>query len=442
MKLIAFALAATSASVSALPAPSAPPSSLPSGHPSIPADEQLPPGHPSAMPDDEPEAQFPKIPRDDSRADPSLPTGAILATIRDELDRPVPNTTVTLGIVRTSVSEGESRTRPTAVTAPQGNVRFDSLKTGTGWAYRISITANSPSDPDAFASYSAEPFQLPLEGGWFVLLHRFPVASSIDKLLAAVEGVDMIVEVRDDVLDVSMMFDVINAGTTTWSLGKGLDLALPKGFKAVRAAEAMDDHTAVATESGVRWSGSFPPGRSRIAYDFKLPYEGEPSVDFDVMMPPRVLAARVRTAARRGMELTVGGFPPAQSETSATGVKVLSTVKQGSPQDPIRTIRVLIKGLPTPGSERWLFVTAALAAAGVGVYFSRISPAQVDRKATVAARKKKRKVLLAELVELERAHRAGDVGPKAYARERAKLVDAIADTLDPDAPARALATSE
>ena len=31
---------------------------------------------------------------------------------------------------------------------------------------------------------------------------------------------------------------------------------------------------------------------------------------------------------------------------------------------------------------------------------------------------------------LERAHRAGDVGPKAYARERGKIIDMVADTLD------------
>ena len=396
--------------------------------------EQLPSGHPSVEGEgDEPEgAAFPKIPRDESRADPSIKTGLILATIRDELDRPVPNIIVTLGIVRTSVSEGESKSRTTGTTDAQGQVRFENLKTGTGWAYRVSVQATAPNDPDAYATYSAEPLQLPLEGGWVVLLHRFPVSTAIDKLLAAVEGVDTIVEVRDDVIDVSQQFDVINAGTTTWALGKGLEFALPKGFKALRAAEAMDDHTAVATETGVRWSGSFPPGRSRIAYDFKVPYEGDPSADFTVDMPPRVLAARVRIAARRGMELTVDGFPPASAETSTSGVKVLSTVKQGTPQDPLRSLRITIRGLPTPGYDRWFATVAALAAVGVGIYFSRRNPANVDRKATVAARKRKRRTFVVELVELERAHRSGDVGPIAYARERGKLVDSIADTLDPE----------
>jgi hypothetical protein len=400
-------------------------------------DEQLPPGHPS-MEGEEPEPNFPKIPRDESRADSSLAPGMILVTIRDENDKPLPNVVVTLGTIRTSVSEGEARTRTTANTDANGQVKWENLKTGGNWAYRVSIQGNSPTDPDAYATYSAEPFNLPLEGGWFVMLHRFPVAASIDKLLAAVEGVDTIVEVRDDVIEVSQQFDIINAGTTTWSMGKGLEMTLPKGFKALRAAEAMEDHTAVSTERGVRWAGSFPPGRSRLAYDFKVPYEGEAGSDIDIEMPPRVLAARVRIAARRGMELTVDDFPSATAEVSTAGVKVLSTVKQGTPQEPLRSLRIHIRGIPTPGQDRWYVTALALAAAGIGFYFSRRAPATLDRQTSVAARKRKRKTLVAELVELERAHRAGDVGPVAYARERQKLVDAIADTLDPEPRAAAM----
>ena len=395
-----------------------------------------PAGHPPMEPGDEVEEPPPKIPQDDSHADPAAGIGTIVATIRDENDRPIPNIVVTLGILRTSVAEGEARSRTTANTDDQGVVRFTGLKVGSGWAYRMSVTASAPESPDAFATYSADPIQLPLDAGWSVILHRFPVTTSIDKLYAAVEGVDTVVELRDDVIEVSQVFDVINASNVTWSLGKGLELALPKGFKAVRAAEAMDDHTAVSTETGVRWAGSFPPGRSRLAYDFKVPYEGDPSFDIEIPLPPRVLAARVRTAVKRGMDMTVDGFPPATGETSGTGVKVLSAIRRGSPQDPLSKLSIHVRGIPTPGNDRWYVTAAALAAAAVGFYFARRAAPKADRTESTAARKRHRKLLLAELVELERAHRAGDVGPKAYARERAKLVDAIADTLDPERPSR------
>jgi hypothetical protein len=117
-------------------------------------------------------------------------------------------------------------------------------------------------------------------------------------------------------------------------------------------------------------------------------------------------------------------------------VKVLSTIRQGSPQDPLRKLNIHVRGIPTQGNERWFVTVGALAAAAVGFYFARRDPPKADRTETSAARKRHRKTLLAELVELERAHRAGDVGPKAYARERAKLVDEIADTLDPERPSR------
>jgi hypothetical protein len=189
----------------------------------------------------------------------------------------------------------------------------------------------------------------------------------------------------------------------------------------------------------VRWAGSFAPGRSQLTYDFKVAYEGDPSADLEIALPPRVLAARVRIAARKGMELTVDGFPPPRLETMANGLKLLSTVKQGSPQDELRTLRIHIKGLPTPGNDRWLVTAAALAAVAVGVFFAQRAPAAVDRAATAAAREGLREALLAELVALEAAHEAGSIGPKAYARERAKLLDAIADTLDAE-PAQAGAT--
>lgn len=443
--------ASASASASAAPQPSASavtsapvasasaqaPMVDPSGLPMPPGMPQgaMPPGHPDVGGGGDEDMGMPNIPRDTANPDAQLPTGTIVAQLRDENDKPLPKATVKLTINRQSVSEGEKRDVVEAVTDDQGNVRWDGQKIGSNWSYSISAVSTDPADSAAFARYVSEPFQLPLSGGFRVVLHRFPVSSKIDKLLVAVEGVDTVVEVRDDQIEVSQMFELVNAGTTTWSLGPGLNLTLPKGFKAVRAAEAMEDHTAVGTDTGVRWAGSFPPGRSQLTYDYKVTYEGESAVDLEIQLPPRVLAARVRIPARRGMEMTVDGFPPPTIDSMGNGLKLLSTVKQGSPQDELRTLRIHIKGLPVPGNDRWLVTAAALAAAAFGVWLSQREPAAVDRAATTAARKRVRKALLAELVELEKAHKAGDVGPKAYVRERTKLLDAIADTLDPEQPA-------
>jgi hypothetical protein len=407
---------------------------LPAGHPPMPIDDdqQLPAGHPATTGDAE-DPGMPKIPRDEVRDDKTIPAGVIWATIRDEADKPVANQLVTLGIIRNSVAEGESRTRTQLTTDANGDVRFSGLKVGTGWAYRLSIVASAPDDPAAIATYGAEPFNLPLDHGFRVVLHRFPVSGSIDKLLAAVEGVDTIVELRDDVIEVQQVFDVINAGTTTWALGKGLLLALPKGFKGLRTGEAMEDHQVTPVEGeGASWTGSFPPGRSRITYEFKVPYEGEPHADFDIALPPRVLAARVRVASKKGMTLTVDGFPAAREEPTGSGVKVLSTVKQGKPDDEVRTLRIHIGGIPTEGPERWIAILLGFAGLVGGLYMAIREPPTSDRKATASSRERRRHALLEDLVALEKAHKSGEIGPKAYARERQKLVDAIADTLDPE----------
>lgn len=432
-----------SAAVSVSANPSGSVSAMPSGAPSglvmppglppgVPTGAQpaMPPGHPDVGEQDDP--GMPNVPRDMAFPDAKLPNGTVIATLKDENDKPLPRAALKLTINRMSVSEGEKRETVDGNTDDLGEARFDGLKIGSNWSYTISAVSTDPTDSAAFARYVSEPFQLPLSGGFRVTLHRFPVSSKLDKMLAAVEGVDTVIEVRDDQIEVSQMFEIVNAGTTTWSLGQGLNLTLPKGFKAVRAAEAMGDHTAVGTDTGVRWAGSFPPGRSQLTYDYKLTYDGEPGVDLEIQLPPRVLAARVRVAASRGMEMTVDGFPPTQAESMPSGMKLLSTVKQGSPQDELKTLRIHIKGLPTQGNDRWFVTAAALAAVAAGIWLSQRAPAAVDREASSAARKRLRKTLLAELVELDKAHKAGDVGPKAYARERTKLLDAIADTLDPE----------
>ncbi len=421
---------AASGSASAAPvAASGSASALPPGHPTVGGD--LPTGHPSVAPDEDP--MFPALPRDESREDPDAAAGTITVFVRDGNDQPIANEVVTLGILRTSVPEGEARSKQTAITDADGVARFSGLKTGSGWAYRATVVAAAPEDPSAIATYGSDPFNLPLDKGFRVVLHKFPVTTSLDNLLAAVEGVDTVIEVRDDVVEVQQVFDVINAGTTTWSLGKGLVLALPKGFKGLRSPEGMGDQQVVGIDDvGARWTGSFPPGRSRVVYDFKVPYEGTPTVELTLQTPPRVLAARVRTPTKKGMSLEVEGFPPPREESTVTGVKLLSTVRQGSPQNPIESLKIHVRGLPTAGPERPLAIVAAVAAVALGLWFALRAPPASDRRATAASRRRRREALLEDLELLEQAHRTGEVGPKAYARERAKLVDKIADTLDPE----------
>jgi hypothetical protein len=405
-------------------------------------DAQLPPGHPGvgAMPP-QPQAQpeMPTIPQDDAVPDARIAVGTIEVRLLDENNHPVAGVPVTLGVLRQSVAQGDSRTHVVLSTDAEGVARFASLTAGSGYAYRVSV--ENVAQDGAKAKFSAPPFSLPLDHGYRVTLHRFPVASAIDALLVAVGGVDTIVEVRDDVVEVQMMVEVVNAGLVAWSLGDaGKTMTLPKGAKGLRAQDVMQDVRISGVEgtdsepAKVKWDGSFAPGDTQLQYDFKVPYEGAPTIDLDIEMPPRVLVARVRFPARRDMTLSVDGFPPTSTEMAQSGVHVLETTKRGSPQDQVSSLHIHIKGLPTQGPERWIVTAAAFAAIAAGLLFALRKEGEVDPQIAADARARRRAALLDDLADLEEAHADGDVGPKAYARERAKILDALADALDPIDP--------
>jgi hypothetical protein len=122
------------------------------------------------------------------------------------------------------------------------------------------------------------------------------------------------------------------------------------------------------------------------------------------------------------MELSVEGFPAARSTKDGMGQRALATEKQLRREDaPLKSMHVEIRGLPTEGPAK-IFATL-LAAGGValGIALSTRKPPQRDVRAERAR-------LLADLEALERAHAAGDVGPKTYERSRREILDDIART--------------
>ena len=406
---------------------------LPQGHPTVGAPEAAPP----------PNAELPEIPQDLAQDDSRIAPGTIEVRIVDDRGQPVKSVPVTLGILRTSVAQGELRTRKSAETDSEGDVRFEGLQAGSGWAYRVSVE-NVSADGSATAKYAAAPFSLPLDRGYRLLIHRYPVTTSLDGLMVAVGAVDTGIEVRDDVVEVQQTYEVINAGLVTWGLGRGISMTLPKGAKGLRSPESMQDLTIVGMEGdspSVRWQGSFAPGDAQVSYDFKVPYDGAAGVDLDLELPQRVLAARVRLAARRDMTLAVDGFPAAALDPSTSGVHVLQATRRGDPKDQIRSLHIHVGGLPTQGPDRWIAIGLGLAAVAAGAVFSLREPGRApDPKEAAAARARRRAALIDEMSELERAHASGAVGPRGYARERLRLIDALADVLDPpvaeDKPAR------
>jgi hypothetical protein len=354
-------------------------------------------------------------PEDGSVEDPSIPVGAISVQIADAQGRPLPRSEVTLGILYNSVAKGESRKRISAMTDDAGRARFDKLDTGTGVAYRPMVLRDG-------ATFSVPPFQLGAKSGTRAVLHVYPVETDIEKTLVVMQAITYS-EVKDDRVQIQQAYKIYNFGKNAW-VPNDVVVPLPPKFTAFSAQQGMTDVGVDAVPGkGLKLRGTFAPGQHVIEFRWQLPYSGESDVRFDVGMPPHMAAARVMAPASRDMSLEVPGFPPPQSSSDGQGQRVLITEMQMKREDqPTKSVSVSIRGLPTTGPGRWIATLLAAGGLAYGVILGSKKPAARDRK-------KERERLLAELEDLERAHAAGDVGPKTYERARRELVDEIARTL-------------
>ncbi len=353
-----------------------------------------------------------RAPPDQTLEDNALAEGTIRVTLVDPNDNPLPGTTVTLGVLQNSVAKGESRKHLTQPTDPAGDAFFRGLELGNGFAYRVSVAKEG-------ATFAATPFVLGKSRGTHVILHVFPVTHDIKQAVVFFQGA-LFVDVKDDRVQIQQAFRVSNYGPVAW-VPENLTIDLPEGNSAFNASQEMSDQGWDSTAKGCKLRGTFPAGEADIGYSWQLPYSGEPTVSFEVMLPPHMASLVVRAAASQQMKLEVEGFPAADPDQDEQGNHLLVTGKQVKPEDPqLKRVKVTVRDLPTPGPGRW--IATALAAMGVAIGLGMVTQSGQKKLAGKGARA----ALLEELVQLELAHAAGDVGPKTYERARRELIDGLA----------------
>ena len=421
-------------------------SAIENGQP-VPQQGVLPPGHPQAAQaatdedgdDDEappqqqqapsgphggrPGQSIPGVfqpPADQADEDPKLPKGTIALEIRDADDHPVPRASVTMGIVHNSVAKGEKHDHVVKDTDDQGSIVFSDLENTSAVAYRLSVNRGA-------GVFSATPFRLPEDHGMHVVLHVYDVTSDIGQALIVSQTV-MYVELKDDRVQIEEAVSIFNFGRVAW-VPDDVIFKLPEGFTALNGQQSMSAQGVDPIEKqGAKLHGTFPPGRAQIEFRWQLPYAGSSEVNFDVGMPPHMAAVRVMAVAADPMKLSIDGFDDPHPDVDGEGNHVLVTEKQMRANDaPIHDLNISLRDIPTPGPAR----VVATSIAAVGVLFGLVITTR--RRAAVRDRsgaKRERQRLLEELEDLERAHLAGEVGPKTYERARRELVDAIAHTLE------------
>jgi hypothetical protein len=362
-------------------------------------------------------------PEDLEQPDPASPPGTITVDLFDADNHPVSGEVVTLGALISSIAKGDSRKHFQATTNNQGRVVFAGLETLSNIAYRVSSGFQG-------GSFAALPFQLEQAKAMHVVLHVYPVTHSLQQAMIVAEAT-LAAEIRDDRIQLEEVLKFYNLGRSAWQ-PDNVQLHLPEGFTAFNTQASMSDQRVEEAGGGALLKGTFPPGQHTVDFRWQIPWASERDVDFTVGLPPHVVAARLMMPAAANISLVADGFPVATIRRDGQGSKFLVTERQLGPSDPkLTSLSVGIHGLPTPGPARLVATLLAATAVvfGMRMAFARQTSSSSRESKTPADATLARSALLDELVELERAHRAGDVGPKTYARARGAIVDALAHTL-------------
>ncbi|HEY6462323.1 MAG TPA: hypothetical protein VIY73_19280, partial [Polyangiaceae bacterium] len=395
---------------------------LPAGHPSLDADNPHARSGPGTG-----GAAMPGVfnpPEDTEQPDATLPPGTIVVDLRDADDKPVPHEQVNLGILINSIAKGDSRKHLQGDTDDAGRAVFRGLEQASNVAYRVSAGFQG-------GAFAATPFQLAQAKAMHVVLHVYPVTRDIQQALIVTE-VTVACEVREDRIQIEQALTIYNLGKTAWQ-PSDVKMPLPDSATAFGAQASMSDQGVDQDGHDAKLRGTFPPGRHALEFRWQLPWSGDKDVDFSVGLPPHVAIARVMMPSTSDIKLVADGFPPSEVRHDQQGQSFLVTERRMRPDEPkLTSVMLGIHDLPTRGLGPVL--AALLAACGVAVGFvlafggrGRFKPGRDGNGAG-----SDRGAILGELLELEKAHDRGEVGPKTYERARRELIDALARTLRPD----------
>ena len=400
---------------------------MPRSLPAVDPAQGLPPGHPPVNSAGAPGGGLAQRggfmpPGDISRPDPSLPAGTVQVRIVNADGAPTANKEVTvIQALQTPTETSEERFK--ARTDETGTARISGLQTGTDYQF-VAFTDEGP------ASYATKPFRLNARAGHDILLHVYPATARMPQTVVAAGRLS--IEPGEDRFRISVRYEFLNMQPISWVPSDVL-IALPEGAESVSTQSSEGSLRFEKRDGAVQLAGTAAPGSHVAFYSFSLANPNASTFEFDLPVAPHLVAMIIEAATIQGMSLTATDYPPA--EPSKFGdIDTLTTrlVRIPDPADLemgeiawIPNVEVAVSGLPTQGGWRiYVAIIAALIGLG-GAALAFEKPAQRDSKQETDV-EQARRVLLAELVEVERAQRDGRIGPKTYRKAKAMLLDAVA----------------
>jgi len=312
----------------------------------------------------------------------------------------LPAGTITVRVVREAVTNnivgqevrltvgGSPRT---ATTDDQGRATFADLPQGT------EARAQATVDGEELVS---EPIRVPASGGLRVILvaglEKVPAAPSVRGSVTLGPNTRILMEFRDDTLQVFYLLEILNTASAPVDIGGPLILDLPTG---AAGAATLEGSAPTASVSGdrVTVTGPFAPGTTSVQIGFRLLYTS-PTIPIEQRWPVpleqlTVALEKVGTATMTSPQFSTVGEVNAESGTPfllASG----PTMPAGG------TLSIELVNLPVHSSTpRSVALGLALAILGIGTWFAfttRARSADTHRRLMV-----RRDKLLAELAGLE-----------------------------------------
>lgn len=345
----------------------------------------------------------------------------------------LPNGTVTVRVVREAIGNnivgqdvrltvgGAARA---AKTDDQGRAEFANLTLSAEARAEASVNGEQ---------LVSEPFMVPASGGLRVILVAGlkEAAARAEKEAAAAAAAPpvrgsvvfgpnsrVLMEFRDDALQVFYVLDILNNARARVDIGGPLILDLPSG---AGGATILQGSSPTATVSGdrVTVTGPFAPGNTSVQVAFQLGYD-RPDITVQQTWPAPMEQLTVGVEKIGALNVTSPQFSTVGEVRAESGTPFL--LASGPAMSAGQTLTMQLSNLPAHSrTPRYVALGLAgmIVAMGAWFAFSRRAGDRDARKRLIQRREK----LLAELAALEerRTRRGGVLGPSDEAR-RQRLV--------------------
>ena len=363
---------------------------------------------------------------------PELPTGTVTVRIfRESIGNNVPNQTIT--VTTGSASREDS-------TDEQGRAEFPNLVPG------VEGRAEATVDGEKLVS---EPFRVPTSGGLRVVLvaglaraaERRKVQEAAESAAPPVKGTvvlgagtRILMEFRDDRLQVFYVLDIVNNARNRVDIGGPLILQLPTG---AAGAANMEGSSPTASVSGdvVTVQGPFAPGNTAVQIGFVLNYN-TPEVTIVQRWPVPIEQVTVGIERVGALAMTSPQFASTRDVQAEDGTPYLLANGPALPAG--GTLEVQLANLPVH-SRTPMYVGLGLAAAvlAFGAWLGFAGRGRSKDQDVRARLVQRRDSLLAELARLEARRKAEGLDAKGAARQQRLLteLEQIYGELDEEHPA-------